>query len=371
MSTLYLHIGFPKTATTFIQKVVLPEITSIKCFAKPKVRLGDRKDRLGTRFYYSPQLWADRGKEVLGQVLGPEPQGKVKEDVLISDEGFGGGLTGPRPWMPSTRPHHDRENGPFLTQAHLAEFRKVLMNWGFSQLKVIMGIRRQDRKMASGYAQVSDKVRGASQENFERWVHRVLDPDRGYYEGGGVQHNYYLFQQKISKAVGEENVVLLPLEHLKEDRSEYLRRLFDFLEIPKEGDRITESLARSSNLKRNVHSSSEDTWQLRPPRRNGPRFRPWRVFRALGFPFRMPLRWPDFRRGQRVRLTPELQSYILDTFAEGNRRLDQKVDDLDLQSYGYWTESETSKAKRRREEKSAVRDGERKELVHQNPEMTP
>jgi hypothetical protein len=29
MSTFYLHIGFPKTATTFLQDVVFPEATSL------------------------------------------------------------------------------------------------------------------------------------------------------------------------------------------------------------------------------------------------------------------------------------------------------------------------------------------------------
>lgn len=72
-------------------------------------------------------------------------------------------------------------------------------------MKVIMGIRCRDRKMASGYAEMPHKGRGVSQEGFERWVRRLIDPERGYYEGGSVQHNYFFFWQKVTEAVGAEN----------------------------------------------------------------------------------------------------------------------------------------------------------------------
>lgn len=337
MSTLYLHIGFPKTATTFLQDVVFPKATSLSYVSKPTVRLGHREVRFGTRFSYAPALWRDRGTSLLSQILGPEPEGEAPSDVLISDEGFGGGLTGPEPWIPASRPHHDRETGPHSTRTHIEELRKVAGEWGFSQMRVIMGIRRQDEKIASGYAQMSHKVRGASQKNFERWVHRILDPDRGYYEGGGIHHNYYLFWQQVTKAVGAENTLVLPLEHLKEDMGGYLSRLFRFLEIPEEGTDIIASLSEPENLKRNANtSSSKDVWHLKAPMRTGPRFRPGRLFRALGFPHRMPLRWPDFRRGTDIRLTPDLRAYILGVYADENRRLDRALDEVDLRSYGYW-----------------------------------
>lgn len=336
MTTLYLHIGFPKTATTFLQDAVFPKISSISCFKKPRVQLGDRKERLGTRFYYSPQLWREKGFDLFSQVLGPKPQGEAKEDVLISDEGFGGGITAPHPWIPATRPRQDRENGPHSTCVHLMELRKVALEWGFSQVKVIMGIRRQDRKLASGYAQVSDKVKGASQENFERWLRRVLDPARGYYEGGGLHHNYYLFWQKITEAVGAENLLVLPLELLQENMSEYLGRLFDFLDLPEEGKHITTSVHENANRKRNARSSSENTWRLREPMNTGLRLRPGRLFRTVGLPDRLPLRWPDFGREEEIRLTPELKASILNVYAAGNRCLDRVIKEVELQSYDYW-----------------------------------
>lgn len=347
MSTLYLHIGFPKTATTFLQDVVFPQINSISCFKKPLIHLGDRKERFGTRFSYSPALWRDRGTELLSQVLGPAPRGKTTSDALLSDEGFGGGLTGPQPWIPASRPHHDRETGPYSTRTHLEELEKAAREWGFSRIKVIMGIRRQDGKLASGYAQMSHKVRGASQKNFERWVRQILDPDQGYYEGGGVHHNYYLFWQQITEAVGVENTLVMPLELLRENRDAYLSRLFDFLEIPEEGESIKASLFESENLQRNARSSSKDTWGIRTPMRRGPTLRPGRLFGFLGmnFPYKLPLRWPDFQRGQEVHLTPELKSYILGVYAEGNQCLDHAIEEIDLHSYGYWPAPQTQETR--------------------------
>jgi hypothetical protein len=187
---------------------------------------------------------------------------------------------------------------------------------------------------------------GASQKNFERWIRRILDPDRGYYEGGGIQHNYYLFWQQVTVAVGTENTLVLPLEHLKEDMSGYLSRLFRFLEIPEEGADIIASLSEPENLKRNANtSSSKDTWDLKAPIRTGPWFRPGRLFRALGFPHRMPLRWPDFRRGKEIRLTSELRAHILGVYADENRRLDRALEEVDLRSYGYWPVPKSNESK--------------------------
>lgn len=353
MATLYLHIGFPKTATTFLQDTVFSEVGSISYFKKPRVQIGDRqgggrKERLGTRFYFSPQLWREQGIDFFSQVLGPEPQGRATEDVLISDEGFGGGITAPEPWIPETRPRQNRQSGPYSTHAHLVELREVALEWGFSRVKVIMGIRRQDEKLASGYAQVSDKVKGASQKSFEQWVHRVLNPAQSYYEGGGLHHNYHLFWQKITEAVGAHNTLVLPLELLKEDRSRYLGRLFDFLDRPAEGQRIGASLRERTDLKRNVRSSSKDTWRLQSPINTGPRLRPGRLFQALRLPERLPLRWPDFRREKEIRLTPELKAFILKFYAEGNLQLDEAIEDVDLKAFGYWPRPQVSDSEKQR-----------------------
>lgn len=316
---------------------MLPKILSIDCYTKPTIRLGGRTERFGTRFYYSPNVWRERGKELFSQVLGAEPQGDVDTDVLISDEGVGGGVTAPQPWVPMSRPLQDRQNGPYATRCHLEELGRVARVWGFSRLRVIMGIRRQDRKLASGYAEVSDRVRGASQENFERWVRRVLDPGRAYYDGGGVHHNYYLFWKQITRAVGPQDVLVLPIEQLREDWAAYVERLFAFLDIVAEGLSIRHRLSQSEgSLRQNVRAAVIDTWCLRTPMEMG--LRPWlgRLVRAWGDVDHLPLPWPDWRYEPKIRLTPDLKAFILGVYADKNRRLDRAIDDVDLRSYGNW-----------------------------------
>ena len=342
--TLCLHAGPPRTATTFLQEEVLERIHSARCLVRPRVEVGAETVRFHDLFLFSPDVWegpCGAFADLLNRDVGDEAQ----RDLIISDERMYGGMAAPQPSFPdwkkrygSTVRVHRWTNGrpnPSSVALHLEKLSEVAAEWGFEQTKIIASTRRQDTRLASGYAHGSDTVRGASQERFERWARHLTQHPLGYYMGGGVKLDYSLWWKHATGAVGQEHAFLLPFELLREDSAAFLKRWLAFLEVP-DAKRIVESIVQSGPEERNARSKSQSTWALRAPRRTGPSVPFSQFFDTLGLPTRLPLRWPDFSRGKEIHLTPDLSEEIMAVYRNSNRLLDQTVDGLDLKTYGYY-----------------------------------
>lgn len=344
MPTLYLHIGPSKTATSFLQWEVLPEI-EMCCYVKPTVTLGSAEMRLGDVFLFSPDLWrGETGKELFTFLR----DGDVEEkDVLVSSEYIFGGLASPQPWIPDGEAYGSSEYGPVVRvnrqtevrldrtsfSNHLDALKEAGRQQGFSQVRILFTTRRQDTKLASGYAQVSNRVRGASQQNFERWAHHLTDDSAGFLLGGGQKLNYFAWWKAMTEVLGRSNVFFLPFELLRKNQGAFLRRWLKFMEV--EGyDSIADSFV--DEQEENKRSTSESTWSIADPIRRGPFLHPTRVFRALGLPTRLPARWPDFQRDKEIQLTRELSEEIMEVYEKENRLLDEQGLNLNLKEYGYY-----------------------------------
>jgi len=342
--TLFIHLGPGKTATTFLQNVVLAKVHSIESLVKPIVEFGEEKLRFGDLFNFPPEVWDDSGGGAFAHLIrNREGQGSL----IISDEHVFGGLASPQPWIADPA----RKIGPvvrlcrqtngqtdtYSMAAHLQKLSDVANDWGFSDTKVLAVTRRQDTRLASGYAQVSDRVRGAGQEGFENWVRHLTQSPIGYYMGGGLKLDYLAWYKEIEGAVGTNGVRMLPFERLGESKVTFVRRYLTMFGVEESDvERIVDDLEGSSNGKQNVSSRAESEWSLREPVRTGPRLRPARLWSALGLPGRLPLRRPDFSREKSIFLTPNLRREILDVYEQGNRRLDDILPELELGKYGYY-----------------------------------
>ena len=216
---------------------------------------------------------------------------------------------------------------------HVDALAKALRRLGFSQVKVLLTIRRQDTMLASRYAQASNRVRGASQENFERYARHITGNRAGFYLGQGKKLNYFRWWKTVTEVLGEANVLFLPFELLREHPKEFLKRWLNFTGIEKT-DSIASSLSQTEE--ENRRSTSERAWSIRKPIRTGPSLRPTRVFQALGLPTNLPVRWPDFQRGKEIQLPKELSAEILEVYKEGNYLLDKEGLDLNLKKYEYY-----------------------------------
>jgi len=335
---LYIHAGPGKTATTFLQGAVFDRIKSARTFSKPNISLGEDMVQFGDMFDLSPRVWRALEEDPF-TADGSEPE----VDVVISDEMIFGGLASPRPWIPGSvsarvplprpRRHTYSRPSPCLVLCHLEELCEVSSNWGYDQVKFLLTTRCQDTKLASSYAQISNRVRGAGQQSFKDWVRYLLYDPIGYNKGGGEKLNYSVWWKGVTEVIGEENVQFLPFELLQEDSHAFLERWLGFIGIA-ESDSIARSL--SDTEKEYSRSVSEREWFLREPLRTGPSLPAGRVLRALGLPFQIPLRWPDFQRDDRIHLTENLTEGILNIYGEGNRLLDTINHNLNLRKYGYY-----------------------------------
>lgn len=314
--TLHLHVGLPKTATTFLQSGFFRTLDGLLFRSTPQ---SDRFAETGEESGHgvlafclrrSAAIWRDEGDSLFADLLGgPDDWRARPRDVLISDEAIG--RAGSR---------------PVLLAAHLAAIREQAERWGFARVTAICAFRRQDRWYASHYAQMSDRNPRAAQGDFERAVDALLDPARERYRLGMLL-DYRRLREALTDGLGAANVMMAPYEDLQAAEARFLSRLASFLDA---GAAASTGGGGFGACDRNVRSSGDDEWRLRPSQSLARRLRE-RAARLLGD--RAGERLSG--RGRAITLTPELSERILAGYAESNRRLASELD-VDLAAFGYF-----------------------------------
>lgn len=261
MATLVLHIGMPKTATTFLQRKIFPKWNGENVSFLPKGEIqrrlkggefdGFRVGRgLSVGFARSPLFWEDCGdsffRAILSDDLVPD------KSVVLSFEG----ITDPNFFAtPSLNmPRKD----PYLLKLHLERVVDISHRLGVDKVKVILTFRRQAPWLGSLYAQQSDRVFSAGQKDFEAKVDYLLDQRYGYHIYG-VWMNYFRIWQLLSGVVGGENVLFLPQEMLTAQQKDFVERCSSF--VGYSGEEIQLDGVQPRDNKRSV---SENSWKLRP-----------------------------------------------------------------------------------------------------------
>ena len=270
-------------------------------------------------FKCSPMIWEDLGEDLFTELFGNrERQLGGKSDVLLSDEN----ACNPR--------------DPVRLHAHLKALRDLSQKWGFERMRVFCSVRQQATRMASGYAQVSDRRLGASQQGFED---RVFAKIHDHYYKDGIKYDYALLRKAFVDTVGKDNFLLLPYESMKENLSDFLSRWFKFLDRSQEGKEIIARVTNNPKVKaKNQRSLSRHVWKIRDRTKRGAtlfRLRPGRVFSKLGLPTTVAIRWPDLKREKEIRLTPDIENQIMAVYRDSNMRLAKAIGE-DLGRYNYY-----------------------------------
>lgn len=200
----------------------------------------------------------------------------------------------------------------------------------FPKGKILIIIREQNDLIRSLYAQ-SIKAGGTSTLKLfltRKWVGPYIPMFNL------EQHNFYKLVSLYTELFGEERVLFLPYELLKENPAEFVLRITNFSGSGKTVD--------STPWKENVNPTpSESNLALRRRfNRIAAVRRGWINQNALLYSQKVRMIWPllelpkAFDKRIARNMASEINDYVKDAFEESNRAL-QNMTDIDLGSLGY------------------------------------
>ncbi len=272
-----LHIGLPKTGTTFLQHRVFPpvkELTFLHRKGDPReveICIGFRNfARWKTPLFQIGRFLLER--RLRTYLAGMTATGDRKR-LLISDENIS--VLADTFWT-------GRDAPPDLLAERLAG---LAHRTPFGMPRVIIGIRRQDQWLASRYAESSKHFPEFSQDDFTQRMARLTATEVLPGPLGWLDYDHV--EKTFAAALGRENVLLLPLEQLS--NPQVFASLGDLLDL----DLGSPPSAAKAGRHRNQLSQGENVWKM--------------------------------RGGGELRLEPDVQADILSRFAASNAALSDRL----------------------------------------------
>lgn len=215
---IILHIGLPKTATSFLQEMVFDNIRDVFYFGPPKV-----EDFCNTPLNYITELNKIMSGEIkltneefnnLPNQISDFFSNIEEKKVLISNETLCGQIIHFK---------NSRQNALFL--------KKV-----FKKPKIVFSIRNQVDWAESIYNQIMTKHnKYIINEEFLGYKHGHTINEFFRYEKGKFldcsaiySFDWYSMIKEYIEIFGKENVLVLPYELLKDDLNSFLARFYKF-----------------------------------------------------------------------------------------------------------------------------------------------
>ena len=336
---LILHIGLPKTGTTTIQWLVRD------CpgyFARDSSKLKKIcRTRQGENWYRAAQRWSRDLQHKF------QHRGMPYETILLSSEA-----------VFTTHPKAYRQKWPIfvrdlphetinrLRQPSAADYLQAIQKvWPHGQVKVLLTLRNQPDWLASLYSQLSDRIKQASQADFEHEIRDLIS--RG--------DDYIDWSQKIDSiqnVVGADNLQVLLLEDIH--RPSYWENFARFTGINDSID--PDQIASRHTEHKNARQVKSLTWRLRPLRHTTPNLNhAYIALRNLEGPsarlrvegmltqtyrglidslFRLRVT-KQARQAGEINMHPELGALIRDYCQPFNKRLADHLQRNDLAELGY------------------------------------
>ncbi|MBK5935372.1 hypothetical protein [Halorhodospira halophila] len=304
-SRLTLHVGFNKTASTWLQKQVFPQLQSVHYAGRGNRPVaGLRRD--GVRpcpayqtFAMPTERWAHRAGAVIDALLDGAPADRpavVSHERMSSPYDFFGEL-GKRYRHPGAFPRS------------LATLQQAAAERGIEQLAILFITRRQDTYLPSFYAERSDRIPQAGQRDFEQRIERrVLGAEYAAY---GAFLDYGATVAALREAAPDARITVLPFEWLKADAEGFLGAVAECVGEPEDALRQRVDLGKRS---RHRQGGQPNSWRLRPLRGLRGRFQTLRAAIGGGSP------------EEEITLSDELRERILACYRPANQALIEQLD---------------------------------------------
>ncbi len=225
---IILHVGLHKTATTFLQERVFPNLPGV-AFVHPlhRPQPGDgpiERFMLELFFRNAASIDLARHAEEIGEWLA----GVDAPTVLISSEAIVG-------W-----PIENHSN--FAVNADM-------LHALFPNAQIWLVVRRQDKWVESAYAQLLKAGFSTSIERYLNWDGQSFDRyNVGLYNGPNVDArdlDWGAFDRWYRRSFGKDAVLTLPFELFADDSAAFLRAFYEFAGIeggvfPDTSERVNE-----------------------------------------------------------------------------------------------------------------------------------
>ncbi|NQV53689.1 MAG: sulfotransferase [Flavobacteriales bacterium] len=204
---VFIHVGMPKTGSTFLQQVVFRQFEAIDYWEVFNHPSSYYIERIANSNYlnFNPD-WGNR----LNELVEKSPSAKI----LISFEGLFGSYS-----------NNYKSN---FTNALI--LKKI-----FPQAKIIMCIRKQEEILKSNYAQLVSEGYSASFKQYINYNSRTKEFDFERIESrisiNLSSLNYGAYIEHYRTLFGASSVHVVPFEQMRKDISEFTRSVTDFIGV--------------------------------------------------------------------------------------------------------------------------------------------
>lgn len=197
MKRIYLHIGYHKTATTFLQHAIYPEMRNVTYINKEYIREDFRRVRL--------KKLSDSEIKQIRDYINSFHEGKP---LLISNEALSGSPFAPR----KTK-----------TQAKILQDLRRIFPASDYDVRIIVGIREQVELLTSLFVQ---HLHQGGVRNGPEYIKHL--------EQTGSLENFHFhnYLREIEKIFGDDRVYVMVYEHFKENFSVEMLKLLNYMSEP-------------------------------------------------------------------------------------------------------------------------------------------
>lgn len=204
MKTLFFHLGYPKTATTYLQQVIFPNLCSTTYV--PVLTQHAFEDRVLKAVFGSP---SDEEMRTIGRLVLPH---RPRRQSLVSAEVFSVGSISER----------------FLSRDERCKvLRRIQIGFEGWRIKIILGVREQSDIIRSFYLQ---HLHQGGTLDIHEFLQRYEVSATAFGSGPFFDSfNFSGYIEQLYQAYGAQNVYVYFFENLRQDRQRFINSLLAFL----------------------------------------------------------------------------------------------------------------------------------------------
>ncbi len=217
---IYLHLGYPKTGTTLLQKKIFPFLRDIKYLGK-SYKSNNLLDRYNEVFALDINV-VNYLRGSLNKVIEIDDL-DLQDKNLLSEETI---------LFSMLRPQLSKNNdGAYFVESieNVINRIKNIFNASIFDIHILITLRNHKEMLQSAYAEsYYHCYRKCENTNtFNKFLDEILDPQTSIHKS----LDYFYTIKELQSSFGKNNVHILLYEDMKKDHRNYIKKLQSILEL--------------------------------------------------------------------------------------------------------------------------------------------